>query len=113
MAHADPPESVSVLYALPDDQVIVEVSLEPGMTAMQAVERSGLLDRYPDIGRGDLVLGIWGMAVQGNRTLKSGDRVEISRPLVADPRDMRRALMSDGRVMGGALARTDGIKKEA
>jgi putative ubiquitin-RnfH superfamily antitoxin RatB of RatAB toxin-antitoxin module len=112
MDHAEATESVSVLFALPDDQTIVKIRFETGMTATQAVERSGLLERYPEIGSADLVLGIWGMAVPGDCGLKPGDRVEISRPLVADPRDMRRTLMSDGRVMGGALARVDPIRKE-
>jgi putative ubiquitin-RnfH superfamily antitoxin RatB of RatAB toxin-antitoxin module len=96
--------SIEVLYALPAEQILVDVAFEPGMTARTAVERSGLLERYPAIAEDALVLGVWGVEVAPGFELKAGDRVEISRPLVADPRDMRRQLVSGGRVMGGAAA---------
>jgi putative ubiquitin-RnfH superfamily antitoxin RatB of RatAB toxin-antitoxin module len=102
MASDHPDQLVQVLYALTDQQVIVCVDHEPGMTAAEAVEKSGLAERFPSIGDRPLVLGVWGVGVEAGYRLAPGDRVEISRPLVADPRDMRRELMSDGRVMGGA-----------
>jgi putative ubiquitin-RnfH superfamily antitoxin RatB of RatAB toxin-antitoxin module len=51
------------------------------------------------------VLGVWGVEVEREFALKPGDRVEISRPLTVDPRVMRRELLDDGRVMGGAGVR--------
>lgn len=93
---------VQVLFAMPDEQHIVEVAFEPGMTAALAVDRSGLAEQFPTLAETDLVLGVWGVAVEPGQLLEPGDRVEISRPLQADPRDMRRELISDGRVMGGA-----------
>ena len=108
-----PPEAVvEVLYALPEEQVIVELNFEPGMTAALAVERSGLTESYPSISEQDLVLGVWGAEVAAEHRLKPGDRVEISRPLEADPRVMRRELMTDGRVMGGAQAPDVGLKRK-
>jgi putative ubiquitin-RnfH superfamily antitoxin RatB of RatAB toxin-antitoxin module len=108
----DPGTHVQVLYALPEEQVIVELELAPGMTAAAAVVSSGLVERYPEIGREALVLGIWGVEVSPDRVLRAGDRVEISRALVADPRDMRRALLSGGRVMGGANAPPPAVSKK-
>lgn len=93
---------VHVLYALAEAQTIVAVPYEPGMTAARAVELSGLAEARPAIAAGPLVLGIWGVEVDAAHALEPGDRVEISRPLVADPRVMRRELASDGRVMGGS-----------
>ncbi len=95
---------IQVLYALAEDQFIVEIEYEPGMTAASAVARSGLVEAHPEIGQSELVLGIWGVQVAQDCRLQGGDRVEISRPLEADPRDMRRELISGGRVMGGAAA---------
>ena len=81
--------TVEVVYALPEVQALVRLTLPTGITAQQAVERSGLFSRYPELveavketGR----LGIFGKAVPGNNRLKAGDRVEIYRPLVADPK---------------------------
>lgn len=99
---SDDRETVEVVYALPDQQVIVSVGFVTGLTAAGAVERSGLRDRFPQIGLHDLVLGIWGSGADLDTVLRPGDRVEISRPLLADPRDMRRDLLTEGRVMGGA-----------
>lgn len=102
MASTDPAGGVAVLYALPEEQPIVVVAFRPGMTAGEAVALSGLPERYPAIERSPLVLGVWGVEVDPGFELSAGDRVEISRPLIADPRDMRRELVSGGRVMGGA-----------
>jgi len=95
--------SIQVVYALPVRQIIVTLDLSPGMTAAEAVQRSGLPELFPEIGQRELVLGIWGEVADPECVLSAGDRVEISRPLVADPRDMRRDLMQGGRVMGGAV----------
>lgn len=105
--------SIQVLYALPDEQIIVALALEPGMTAKRAVELSGLLERFPSIRAEPLVLGIWGVEIDPEQRLEPGDRVEISRPLEADPRDMRREMLSDGRVMGGARARNQALRRKA
>jgi putative ubiquitin-RnfH superfamily antitoxin RatB of RatAB toxin-antitoxin module len=95
---------VQVVYARPDEQPVVEVDFEPGMTAADAVERSGLLSARAAVAEAGLLRGVWGVEVALAHRLRAGDRVEISRPLQADPRAMRRELLTDGRVMGGAPA---------
>lgn len=94
-------DSVEVMFALPDEQTIVEVAIESGMTVAEAVARSGLVERYPMIGGEEPVFGIWGIRVQPDYPVKPGDRIEISRPLRADPRSMRLELVASGKVMGG------------
>ena len=96
---------VSVLYALPAEQVIVELDFEPGMTALTAVRQSGLMQRFPEILERELLVGVFGRPLPADALLTPGDRVEISRPLLTDPREMRREYLLDGRVMGGAEAR--------
>ena len=103
---------VEVIYALPEEQTIVALDWQPGMTAGQAVASSGLAESYPEITAQELVLGIWGVEVAADCALSKGDRVEISRPLLADPRDMRRELLSDGRVMGGASVPETKLRKK-
>jgi putative ubiquitin-RnfH superfamily antitoxin RatB of RatAB toxin-antitoxin module len=91
---------VDVIYALPDTQVIVRVEHRPGLTALDAVERSGLAERYPAIEPRRAVLGVFGVQVAPDYVLEPEDRVEICRPLEADPRQMRRTLAERGHVMG-------------
>jgi len=100
MGEREQTAAVEVAYATPDEQRIVTLPLEPGMTAAQAVERSGLADAFPQIRQRKLVLGIFGAEVEPGRRLRAGDRVEICRPLHADPRVLRRSLAASGKVMG-------------
>lgn len=85
---------VEVVYATPDVQRVVRVPLTPGLTAMQAVKASGLLEEFEEIGSRPLVLGLFGQRVSPDRRLAIGDRIEICRPLERDPRDRRRDLAS-------------------
>jgi len=93
---------VEVVYATVDVQQIVTVAFLPGMTAGQAVETSALAAAFPEIRSPGVVLGIFGARVEPERLLRPGDRVEICRQLVLDPRDMRRASLAGGRTTGGA-----------
>jgi putative ubiquitin-RnfH superfamily antitoxin RatB of RatAB toxin-antitoxin module len=97
---AGEPRTVEVVYAMPDEQRYVTLEYSHGLTARAAVEASGLLDSFPEIASRPLVLGIFGEAVDANHPLSPGDRVEISRPLLRDPRMLRRELLKQGHVMG-------------
>jgi hypothetical protein len=61
-----------------------------GTTARQAVERSGILQRFPEIDLDQVNLGIFGQVVSPDAGLRDGDRVEIYRPLIAEPKQARR-----------------------
>lgn len=94
--------SVEVVYATQQTQRIVTLAWEEGLTAGDAVERSGLLEEFSDISLRPLLLGMFGMRVEPDRILETGDRVEICRPLERDPRTLRRELLKQGQVMGAA-----------
>jgi putative ubiquitin-RnfH superfamily antitoxin RatB of RatAB toxin-antitoxin module len=93
-------DAVTVVYALPDEQHIVSVDYTEGLTASQAVERSGLAQRFPEINSNALVLGVYGQAVTPEKLLAPGMRVEICRALQRDPRELRRMMSSQGMVVG-------------
>ncbi len=95
---ADPEATVvEVVYARPDCQRVITVPLGAGMTALEAVEASGLLAEFPELDAASLVLGVYGRRVEGSERLRSGDRVEIYRSLPIDPRTARRqAAASEG-----------------
>ncbi len=79
---------VEVVYALPQRQERVSLELAPESTVQDAIQASGLLQRLPqiDIER----VGVWGRPVSPQTLLRDRDRVEIYRPLVADPKQVRR-----------------------
>ena len=81
---------VEVVYALPDEQALVALDVEQGTTAEQAVRLSGLLEKYSDIDLEKNKLGIFGKVVNSDQLLRHKDRVEIYRPLIADPKESRR-----------------------
>jgi len=82
--------SVEVVYAQADEQCVIELDLPPAATAVEAVRRSGLLERYPEIDVETARFGLHGRLIAGGAPLTDGDRVEIYRPLRADPKQARR-----------------------
>lgn len=101
------PINVEVTYALPQRQELVQLRLPAGATVRDAVEASGLLQKYPDIeidGRNKL--GIYAKLAKADAVLRDRDRVEIYRPLIADPKAVRKKRADEGKVMkkGGGTA---------
>lgn len=80
---------VTVVHARPERQELVEITLPPGSTVADAIAASGLLGRTPEPGAGPKV-GIFGRVRPRDTPLADGDRVEIFRPLLADPKSVRR-----------------------
>lgn len=95
-----PPVQIEVCYARDDVQVIVALSVEQGITVREAIRRSGLLQRFPEIDLEREGAGISGKRVDLSDVPKPGDRIEIYRPLTADPKLVRRRLAREGRTMG-------------
>lgn len=94
-----PEIGVSVVYAERDRQTLIELAVPAGTTAAAAVALSGIRGRHPGIAP-DAPLGIHGRLVPPGRPLVEGDRVELYRPLPADPKETRRQLARAGRTMG-------------
>jgi putative ubiquitin-RnfH superfamily antitoxin RatB of RatAB toxin-antitoxin module len=82
---------VEVAYALPDKQAIIELQVAPGTTALEAAQQSGVTERFDGIDLDNAKLGLFGKAVAPGQALREGDRVEIYRPLIADPKEVRKA----------------------
>ena len=95
--------AVEVAYARPDKQKIIPLLVEPGTTALQAVERSGINKIFPEIDITTAKMGIFGQALgtkglkpAAQHELEAGDRVEIYRPLTSDPKEARRKRAEKG-----------------
>jgi len=83
---------IQVVYAKPDQQSIVELDVPDGTTAFEAAVRSGLANQFPDIDLDTIPMGIFGVRVKTATTtiLHPGDRVELYRSLLVDPKESRR-----------------------
>ncbi|MGF1738110.1 RnfH family protein [Photobacterium satsumensis] len=81
---------VEVVYALPDVQKVIRVTVTPDMQVQQIIEQSGVLTLYPEIDLKKNKVGIYSRNVKLEATVHDGDRIEIYRPLLADPKEIRR-----------------------
>jgi putative ubiquitin-RnfH superfamily antitoxin RatB of RatAB toxin-antitoxin module len=91
--------SVEVVYALPARQQLIALTLPTGSTVRQAIEASGLLDKYPEIDLAKQKVGIFAKLTKLDASLRDHDRVEIYRPLIADPKEVRKQRAAEGKVM--------------
>ena len=83
--------AVEVAYALPDKQAIIELEVPEGTTAIEAARQSGITQKFEGIDLDNAKLGIYARVVSPSQVLREGDRVEIYRPLIADPKEVRKA----------------------
>ncbi|MCW8882889.1 MAG: RnfH family protein [Sedimenticola sp.] len=90
---------VEVAYAKADEQAIIKVTAEQGLTVLQAVERSRITDRFPEIDLENAKFGIFGKAAKAEAELNPGDRIEIYRPLIADPKQARKKRAEEGKAL--------------
>ncbi len=81
---------VEVVYATPERQKLIALRVPAGTTAIEAIERSNIRDEFPDMVVDEKALGIFSRKVSPDYELQPGDRVEIYRPLIADPKEIRR-----------------------
>ena len=90
---------VDVCYPLSTKQEVVSLKLPEGSTVQQALEASGLLVKYPEIDLKKNKFGIWNKLSKIDVVLRDRDRVEIYRPLIADPKEVRKQRAAEGKVM--------------
>jgi len=91
--------NVEVIYALANQQDIARISVPAGSTAMQAIEASGLLAKYPEIDLKKNKIGVFAKLAKADTVLRDRDRIEIYRPLIADPKEVRKQRAAEGKVM--------------
>jgi putative ubiquitin-RnfH superfamily antitoxin RatB of RatAB toxin-antitoxin module len=90
--------AVEVAYALPERQSLVKLDVQQGTTVGQAIEQSGIREEYPSMEISEV--GIFSKKATLDQPLRDGDRVEIYRPLVANPREMRKKRARDEKEAG-------------
>ncbi len=91
--------TIEVAYALPQRQEIVAVEVPIGSTVQQAAALSGIVRHFPEIDLASAKMGIFGKVAKGDTVLQAGDRIEIYRPLIADPKAVRKQRAAEGKTM--------------
>ena len=90
---------VEVIYALPHEQKLLKVDVPQGTTLEDAIKISGIQNKYPDIDLSSNKVGIFSKLSKLDVVVRDKDRIEIYRPLIADPKEVRRKRAEEGKVM--------------
>ncbi|MCK9200567.1 MAG: RnfH family protein [Gallionella sp.] len=98
--------NIEVVYALPHEQTLLKKNVPAGTTVADALQASGILQKHPELNLATSKLGIFGKLIKADAVLRDKDRIEIYRPLIADPKEVRRKRAEEGKVMkkGGGEA---------
>ena len=104
---------VEVVYALPQRQTLIALTVDEGTTVAQAIRRSGLLEQHPDLDPKTAQVGVWGRAVELDHRLRDRDRVEIHRPITADAKETRRERAGAARTSAVSGKRTPAPRRRA
>ncbi len=100
--------TVEVAFALPDKQAVLPLKVTEGALVKEVVERSGILTRFPEIDLDKNDVGIWSRTCKLSDKVREGDRIEIYRPLLADPKEARRRRAERAKEEGRADKTTGG-----
>lgn len=102
---------IEVAYATPDKQQIIPLRVPVGTLVEEAIERSQMKHYFPEINLTEQKVGIWSKAVKLDHELREGDRIEIYRPLIADPKAVRRRRADQAKDEGRADPVTGGRRR--
>ncbi|MGQ8365754.1 RnfH family protein [Glaciecola sp. 1036] len=103
--------SIEVAYGLPEKQSLIALTVPEDAQVESAIKQSGILNLYPDIDLNEYKVGIWSKACKLDSELSDGDRIEIYRPLIADPKEVRKLRAQKAKDEGRADKVTGGKPK--
>ena len=93
------PLSIEVAYALPQEQIILTLEVAKDTTIEEGIYHSHIMQKYPEIDLKKQKVGIFGKVKKLTEILHTGDRIEIYRPLIADPKEARKKRAAQGKKM--------------
>jgi hypothetical protein len=99
---------VEVVYALPHEQRVISLVVDQTTTVEEIIRQSGILVNYPEIDLSKNKVGVFSRNVKLNSTVRDQDRIEIYRPLIADPKEIRRKRAEQAKAAGHADPVTGG-----
>lgn len=104
----EPQITVEIVYAKPGEQALEQLRVPTDATVESVIEQSGFLQRFPEIDLKTNKIGVFGKATTLKATLYDGDRIEIYRPLIADPKEARKKRAAEGKAMKKGAREQDG-----
>ena len=104
---------IEVVYGTPEQQRIIVVQVPPATSVAEAIAASNMHQYFPEIDLSENKVGIWNRTCKLTDTLKNGDRIEIYRPLIADPKEVRRQRAQRAKEEGRADKVTGGRARQA
>jgi len=102
---------IEVVYGLPDNQVLLALEVELGCDILTAIKQSGIVQYFPEIDPENATVGIFSRIAKLDQELRDGDRIEIYRPLIADPKELRKIRAERAKAEGRASKVTGGRPK--
>ncbi len=98
--------NVELIYALPEEQIILSLNVDDGTEVQEVILQSGILQQYPEIDLEKNKVGIFGKMTKLTQHVREKDRIEIYRALIADPKEVRKRRAAEGKALkkGGANA---------
>lgn len=99
---------VEVVYALPHEQRVLNLVVNQHATVDEIIRQSGVLELYPEIDLAKNKVGVFSRLVKLDATINDKDRIEIYRPLLADPKEIRRKRAEQAKESGAADPVTGG-----
>ncbi len=106
--------NVEVVYALPQEQTLLSVQVPQGADVKDVILQSGVLALHPELDLEKMDVGIFGKLVTLKQKVRDKDRIEIYRPLIADPKEVRKKRAAEGKRLkkGGSTADVDKAKQK-
>ena len=98
--------NVELAYALPEEQTLLKLQVSKDSNIKEVILQSGILEMHPELDIDDMKVGIFGKLFKMDQVVRDRDRIEIYRPLIADPKEVRRRKAAEGKKLkkGGAMA---------
>lgn len=91
--------TIEVVYPLPHEQILFQLEVAEGLTIRDGIEASGVLAHYPELDVDNMKVGLFGKMAPMKTVLRAKDRIEIYRPLIADPKEVRKQRAAAGKAM--------------
>ena len=100
--------AIELVYGLPNEQTLLSLQIDAQSTVEQAIVESGICQQYKEIDLAVNKVGVWNRAVKLGQIVEDGDRIEIYRPLIADPKEVRKRRAEKAKEEGRADLVTGG-----